>query len=250
MRIRTFCLVLLVVLSNSLVALPQSELGKWWKISEIVGKLQLTETQIEQIEQSFLNHQRKLADANAQLKQNEEQLKILMQSDRVDDGKVQSQIKRVASARAALETTYASMMLSIRKALSKEQWKKLEEMKTVPISAAAAMIPFGHGLKGGQLPEGVHVAGGPVKAPKIVYQRMPSYTEAAREARTEGIVLLSAIVRKDGSIDQIKVVRGLGYGLDESAINAIKAEWKFQPGILNGQPVDVQVFIETSFRLY
>ena len=148
MRIRTFCLVSLVVLSNSLVALPQSELGKWWKNSEIVIKLQLTETQIGQIEQSFLNHQRKLADSNAKLKQNEEQLKTLMQSDRVDDAKVQSQIKRVAAARATLETTYASMMLSIRKSLSKEQWKKLEEIKTVPISAAAARIPVGQASKG------------------------------------------------------------------------------------------------------
>jgi TonB family protein len=61
---------------------------------------------------------------------------------------------------------------------------------------------------------------------------------------------LETIVRKDGSVDQIKVVRGLGYGLDESAINTIKAEWKFQPGTLNGQPVDVIVHIETSFRLF
>ena len=66
----------------------------------------------------------------------------------------------------------------------------------------------------------------------------------------EGIVLLEAIIRKDGSIDTLRVVRGLGYGLDESAINAIKKEWKFQPGTLNGQPVDVKVVIETSFRLY
>jgi TonB family protein len=250
MRIRNYCLVAILVLSNSATAISQSELGKWWKISEIVKKLQLTETQIGQIEQSYLSHQRKLADANAQLKQNEETLKTLMQSDRVDDGKVQSQIKRVASARATLETTYASMMLSIRKSLSKEQWKKLEEMKTVPISATAAVNPFDHGVRRTEPPEGVYIAGGPVKAPVILYQRMPFYTEAAREAKAEGVVLLSAIVRKDGSIDQIKVVQGLGHGLDESAINTIKADWKFQPGTRNGQPVDVQILIETSFRLY
>jgi TonB family protein len=250
MPIRNFCLVAILVMSSGFSALSQSGLGKWWKNSEIVKNLQLTESQIAQVEKCFLDHQRQLADSNAQLKQQEAQLKTLMQSERVDENKARTQIDRVAAARATLEKINASMMLSIRKALSKEQWKKLEEMQTVPITAATAKIPSGLGIKEEPLPTGVYMAGGPVQSPRVVYQSLPSYTQAARDARAEGIVILEAIVRKDGSIDQIKVLQGLGYGLDESAISTIKNEWKFQPGTLNGQPVDVRIFIETSFRLY
>jgi Spy/CpxP family protein refolding chaperone len=203
MRIWNCCLAVILFLPGSSIAESQPELGKWWKNSEIVKKLQLTETQIGLIEQKFLEHQRKLADANAQLKQNEEQLKALMRPDRPDESKVQSQIKRVAEGRAALETVYASMMLSIRKVLSKGQWKKLEEIQTVPISAAAASIPAKPLMRGSPLPEGVYAPGGRVKAPVVLYQPTPSYTQAAREARAEGLVLLEAIVRKDGTVDTI-----------------------------------------------
>jgi TonB family protein len=78
---------------------------------------------------------------------------------------------------------------------------------------------------------------------------MPHYTQAARDAKAEGTVLLEAIVRKNGSIDSFKVLRSLGYGLDESALNTIKKDWKFEPGTRNGKPVDVKIVVETSFRL-
>jgi TonB family protein len=252
MRIRIFCLVVVLVLSSSLLALPQSELGKWWKNSEIVKRLQLTETQIGQIEQSFLSHQRKLADANEQLKQQEAQLKMLMESDRVDDAKVQAQVDSVAAARATLEKMNASMMLSIRKALSKEQWKRLEDIQSSPAPKTIAGVTGAPnaGTKGRQIPEGTYVPGGPVKSPQLIHQSLPAYTQAARDARIEGIVLLEAIVQKDGSVSWIKISKGLGYGLDESAINAITKEWKFKPGTLNNQPVNVKISIETSFRLY
>jgi len=66
----------------------------------------------------------------------------------------------------------------------------------------------------------------------------------------EGIVLLQCIVRKDSSITDVKILRGLGYGLDESAVNTVAKQWRFQPGTLNGAPVDVRANVEISFRLY
>ena len=108
---------------------------------------------------------------------------------------------------------------------------------------------FGRGTGPG-VGDGVYGLGGGVKAPVPIFQPLPLYTEEARKARLEGIVLLQAIIRKDGSVDSFKVIRGLGYGLDESAINTIATKWRFKPGSLNGQPVDVQANIEVSFRLY
>jgi protein TonB len=98
--------------------------------------------------------------------------------------------------------------------------------------------------------DGIYTVGGGVRPPIVITQPLPLYTEDARKARVEGIVLLQAVVRKDGTVDSFKVLRGLGYGLDESAINTIATKWRFKPGTLNGQAVDVQANIEVSFRLY
>ena len=62
--------------------------------------------------------------------------------------------------------------------------------------------------------------------------------------------MIQAIIRRNGTVDSFKVIRGLGYGLDESAIQTIASKWRFKPGTLNGVPVDVQANIEVSFRLY
>ena len=99
-------------------------------------------------------------------------------------------------------------------------------------------------------PDGPYIIGNGVKAPVVLSQPLPAYTEAARASRIEGIVLIQAVIRKDGTVDNFKVLRGLGYGLDESAIKTIAEKWRFQPGTYNGVPVDVQANIEVSFRLY
>jgi TonB family protein len=77
----------------------------------------------------------------------------------------------------------------------------------------------------------------------------PEYTEEARQELIEGIIILQAIIGTDGIVDSAKVVKGLGYGLDESAINTVSAKWRFKPAMLNGMPVCVQIAITVSFRL-
>jgi len=81
-------------------------------------------------------------------------------------------------------------------------------------------------------------------------QPQPRYTKEARKARAERIVTIQAIVRKDGKVDSFKIIKGLGYGLDESAINTIRTKWRFIPVTLNGVPVNVQANIKVSFWLY
>lgn len=108
------------------------------------------------------------------------------------------------------------------------------------------------GGSGGGIGSGVgpYVVGNGVKPPEILAKPLPNYTEEARKARAEGVVMIEAIIRKDGSVDSFKVLRGLGYGLDESAINTIATKWRFKAGSLNGVPVDVRANIEVTFRLY
>jgi periplasmic protein TonB len=89
-----------------------------------------------------------------------------------------------------------------------------------------------------------------LKQPEIIVDAKPEYTEAARKARIEGIVRIQGVVRKDGHVDDFLIIRGLGYGLDDSAIRTIASKWRFKPGLLNGVPVDVQVNFDISFKLY
>ena len=102
--------------------------------------------------------------------------------------------------------------------------------------------------EGGGFGGGVYRVGGGVSAPVVILRVEPVYTEEARKAHYQGVVVLWAIVRKDGSLEILKLVRGLGLGLDESAVAALR-QWKFRPGMIDGSPVDVGLNVEVSFTL-
>jgi TonB family protein len=87
-----------------------------------------------------------------------------------------------------------------------------------------------------------------VDAPKPIHTPDPQYPEIARKTRTEGAMVLWAIVGKAGNVDRVYVQRPLGLGLDEEAIAAVE-KWKFQPARRNGEPVAVQINVEVNFRL-
>jgi TonB family protein len=76
----------------------------------------------------------------------------------------------------------------------------------------------------------------------------PRYSEEARLAKYQGTVVVAVDVGTDGVAQNMRVVRGLGLGLDEEALKAI-GQWKFQPGAKNGEAVPVQATIEVNFRL-
>jgi TonB family protein len=95
---------------------------------------------------------------------------------------------------------------------------------------------------------GPYGSGGGMTAPTLIYRIDPEYSEEARKARFQGTVILETLVRKDGFVDLVHVVRSLGFGLDQNAIDAVK-KWRFRPGMKNGAPVDVPMRIEVSFNL-
>jgi TonB family protein len=83
---------------------------------------------------------------------------------------------------------------------------------------------------------------------RSIYRPEPQYSEEARKAKWQGAVLLSLVVDESGKPTGIKVVRPLGLGLDEKAIEAVQ-QWKFKPGTKDGKPVSVAAQIEVTFRL-
>jgi TonB family protein len=90
--------------------------------------------------------------------------------------------------------------------------------------------------------------GGDVRAPVVVQKVEPSYTEEARKAQINGIVIIEAIIGRDGVVKDARVIKPLPFGLDQAALDAVK-QWKFKPGTLNGQPVDVVFNLTVNFRL-
>ena len=101
---------------------------------------------------------------------------------------------------------------------------------------------------GGGSGGGTFRAGGEVSSPVLISKVEPEYSEEARKAKYSGTVLLSVVVDEHGVPQDIHVVRPLGLGLDEKAIEAVQ-RWRFRPGVRNGKPVRVRATIEVSFRL-
>ncbi len=106
---------------------------------------------------------------------------------------------------------------------------------------------FGPG-KGGGIGGGVYRIGGGVSAPALVFKVEPEYSEEARKAKFQGTVVLYVVVDDKGNPRDLRIVRPLGLGLDEKALEAVQ-KWRFKPGYLNGKAVSVAATIEVNFRL-
>jgi len=105
----------------------------------------------------------------------------------------------------------------------------------------------------GNLPEppqeaAVTLASG-VTAPIPLVHPEAEYTEEARKARNQGDCIISVIVDAQGMPQNPRVVRGLGMGLDQKAIEAVN-KYRFKPAMKNGEPVPVGITVQVNFRLY
>ena len=106
---------------------------------------------------------------------------------------------------------------------------------------------FGPG-EGGGIGGGVFRAGGGVTPPALISKVEPEYSEEARKAKYQGVVLLYVEVAPNGRAQNVRVLHSLGLGLDQKAMEAVM-KWKFRPGTKDGKPVTVVATIEVSFRL-
>jgi protein TonB len=91
--------------------------------------------------------------------------------------------------------------------------------------------------------------GGEVKAPVLTNRVEPSYPEAARKARMEGVVILEAIITASGSVEDVKVLKSVNPLLDTSAVRAVQ-QWRYRPATLNGRAVRVYLTVTVTFNLH
>jgi periplasmic protein TonB len=103
---------------------------------------------------------------------------------------------------------------------------------------------------GGGTGGGVYRPGSGVSIPRIVREVRPDYTSDAMRAKIQGQVILEAVVMPDGSVGRVEVVRSLDavFGLDQEAVKAAR-QWRFVPGMRQGEAVAVLVTIEMTFTL-
>jgi TonB family protein len=88
-----------------------------------------------------------------------------------------------------------------------------------------------------------------VKAPHPTYTPEPRFSDAARQARYQGTMMMDIVIDERGNLAWMRVVRALGMGLDENAMEMVRT-WRFDPATRNGEPVPVEMQIEVSFNLY
>ena len=106
---------------------------------------------------------------------------------------------------------------------------------------------FGPG-SGGGTGGGVYRIGGGVSDPVPIFKPEPEYSEEARKAKFQGAVMLSIVIDADGKTRDVRVIRTLGLGLDEKAIEAV-LKWRFKPSLKDGHAVAVSANVEVNFRL-
>jgi len=112
----------------------------------------------------------------------------------------------------------------------------------------------GHGAgigpgAGGNTGGGVMHIGGSVKAPIVLRSVDPEYSEEARKAKFSGNVQVYLVVDENGNPTHVRVVRGIGMGLDEKAAEAVK-QYKFKPATQNGKPVEVDMYVDVGFQIF
>jgi TonB family protein len=128
----------------------------------------------------------------------------------------------------------------------------LERLKVekVPDKVSLAMIDCSpsepvRGYTGGR----IFSVGGDVSPPAPIYDPEPEYSERARAANLQGADILSIVVTEEGNVEDVRVVRPLGLGLDEEAMRTVRT-WKFKPCMKDGKPVSCRVHIPVTFRLF
>jgi protein TonB len=103
---------------------------------------------------------------------------------------------------------------------------------------------------GGGTGGGVYRPGNGVTLPRVLHEERPQYTSDAMRAKVQGTVLLECVVKPDGSVGDVQVIRSLDptFGLDQQAVVAAR-KWRFAPGTRLGEAVPVLITIELTFTL-
>lgn len=141
----------------------------------------------------------------------------------------------------------------VKKADGKEKVGPIENLTFVNLSGDLSPAePFGQFPKSDtdyQAMKAASPRGAATTPPRGLRTPNPEYTNAARIANFKGNLILHVTVSADGQPLDVRVLRGLPYGLNRSSLETVRT-WNFQPATIGGAPVQVEVAVEVTFRLY
>jgi TonB family protein len=101
---------------------------------------------------------------------------------------------------------------------------------------------------GGGTGGGPYRPGSGIEPPRLLKEVRADYTDDARRRGINGEVVMEIVVRRDGSVGDVKILQGLGGGLNDRAVGAVR-QWRFSPATRLGAPVDVIVEVAVEFKL-
>lgn len=101
---------------------------------------------------------------------------------------------------------------------------------------------------GGGMGGGPYRPGSGVEPPRLLREVRADYSDEARRANLEGEVVMEIVVRSNGTVGEVRILKGLGLGLNERATQAVR-QWRFAPARMKGTPVDVIVEVAVEFKL-
>jgi TonB family protein len=165
--------------------------------------------------------------------------------DRQDRASDAEALYRRALAVAAPDSSEAATTMELCGRLLRRQGRTQE---AASLESRAAAVRRMH-VHGAQSTSGAYRVGNGVSAPELIFKLEPQYTEEARAARYEGTVVVHTEIGTDGRAQNISIIRSLGLGLNERAIEAI-SQWRFKPASKDGLSVPVRATIEVNFRLF
>jgi protein TonB len=102
---------------------------------------------------------------------------------------------------------------------------------------------------GGNMGGGIYTIGGGVRAPIVLVSVDPEFSEEARKQKFSGNVLVGLVVDEQGNPSHVRVLRGVGLGLDEKAVEAVR-QYRFKPAMKDGKPVKVELSIDVRFEIF
>jgi periplasmic protein TonB len=126
--------------------------------------------------------------------------------------------------------------------------QRVSEVEPLPIDAIDDLELFVPASAPAAPADEIYPIGGEVTRPLKVYGPAPVYTELARRARIQGLVVLQAVIDREGNVVSAEVVRGLPMGLDQAALDAVR-QWRYEPATLRGRPVAVAFHLVVRFEV-
>jgi TonB family protein len=169
---------------------------------------------------------------------------------------VESQLARrvaalVKEVRMSKRRLVVSLVIALAVLVGTGWWAVKTFWLTAPLGTPTqVLVTSGSRVPGSEFPSTLtfYKVGGDVKPPVPVYQPEPAYTPQGRKDKVQGTVVLWVGVDASGNVAGVKLVKGVGKGMDESAIETVRT-WKFKPATKKGKPVPVMCVVEVGFRL-